>query len=135
VIPKGAKLVGPRDAGFGTRQRRIGIIARHLFDKAILKERPGDSFERRNPGDASAQSGVSAAGSEMDTMGGMGASAAGPARPAARRPWRRDFTAGGAVGTVTNTAANVVELPANCELRGQRRRGSIAVRRRERSAV
>jgi len=108
VIPKGAKLVGhvtqASARAKGESESSLGIV----FDKAILKNGQEIPLNAGIQAIASAQSGVSAAGSEMDTMGGMGASAAGSGAAGSRGALGGvTSTAGGAVGTVTNTAANV----------------------------
>jgi len=108
VIPKGAKLVGhvteASARGKGESQSALGI----LFDKAILKNGQEVPLNVAIQAIASAQSGVSAAGSDMDAMGGMGASAAGSGMAGGRGALGGvGSAAGGAVGTVTNTAANV----------------------------
>jgi hypothetical protein len=108
VIPKGAKLVGhvtqASARAKGESESSLGIV----FDKAILKNGQEIPLNAGIQAIASAQSGVSAAGSEMDTMGGMGASAAGSGAAGGRGALGGvTSNAGGAVGTVTNTAANV----------------------------
>src|SRR5882724_3835416 len=108
VIPKGAKLVGhvtqASARAKGESESSLGIV----FDKAILKNGQEIPLNAGIQAIASAQSGVSAAGSEMDTMGGLGASAAGSGAAGSRGALGGvTSTAGGAVGTVTNTAANV----------------------------
>ena len=95
VIPKGSKLVGhvtqASARAKGEAESSLGIV----FDKAILKHGEEIPLNVGIQALASAQSSASAAGSEMDTMGGLSGSAAGSG------------AAGGALGTVTNTAANV----------------------------
>lgn len=108
VIPKGAKLVGhvtqASARAKGESESSLGIV----FDKAILKNGQEIPLNAGIQAIASAQSGVSAAGSEMDTMGGRGASAAGSGAAGGRGALGGvTSNAGGAVGTVTNTAANV----------------------------
>jgi hypothetical protein len=108
VIPKGAKLVGhvtqASARAKGESESSLGIV----FDKAILKNGQEIPLNAGIQAIASAQSGVSAAGSEMDTMGSMGASAAGSGAAGGRGALGGvTSTAGGAMGTVTNTAANV----------------------------
>src|SRR6266480_4054291 len=108
VIPKGSKLVGhePQGRARGTRESEssLGIV----FDKAILKNGQEIPLNAGIQAIASAQSSASAAGSDMDTMGGMGASAAGSGMAGGRGALGGvTSTAGGAAGTVTNTAANV----------------------------
>src|SRR6267143_593604 len=108
VIPKGSKLVGhvtqASARGKGESESALGIA----FDKAILKN--GQEIPLNNvaiQAIASAQSSASAAGAGMDTMGGMGASAAGSGMASGRGALGgATSTAGGAVGAVTNTAAN-----------------------------
>ena len=108
VIPKGSKLVGhvtqASARGNGESESLLGIV----FDKAILKNGQEIPLNAGIQAIASAQSSASAAGSEMDTMGGMGASAAGSGMAGGRGGLGGvASTAGGAAGTVTNTAANV----------------------------
>src|SRR5712671_3558297 len=108
VIPKGSKVVGhvTQDAARakGESESALGIV----FDKAILKNGQEIPLNVAIQAIASAQSGASAAGSDMDTMGGMGASAAGSGMAGGRGALGGvTSAAGGAVGTVTNTAANV----------------------------
>jgi len=108
VIPKGAKLVGhvtqASARAKGESESSLGIV----FDKAILKNGQEIPLNAGIQAIASAQSGVSAAGSEMDTMGSMGASATGSGAAGGRGALGGvTSTAGGAMGTVTNTAANV----------------------------
>jgi len=108
VIPKGSKLVGhvtqASARAKGESESSLGIV----FDKAILKS--GQEIPLNNvtiQAIASAESGASAAGAEMDNMGSMGASAAGSGMAGGRGALGGvASTAGGAVGTVTNTAAN-----------------------------
>ena len=101
VIPKGSKLVGhvtqASARATGESESSLGMV----FDKAILKN--GQEIPLNNvaiQAIASAESSASAAGADMDTMGGMGSSAAGSGMAGGRS------ALGGAVGTVTNTAAN-----------------------------
>jgi hypothetical protein len=108
VIPKGSKLVGhvtqASARGKGESESSLGIV----FDKAILKNGEEIPLNAGIQAIAAAQSSASAAGSEMDTMGGMGASAAGSGMAGGRSALGGvTSTAGGAAGTVTNTAANV----------------------------
>src|SRR5258705_5592063 len=108
VIPKGAKLVGhvtqASARAKGESESSLGIV----FDKAILKNGQEIPLNAGIQAIASAQGGVSAAGSEMDTMGGLGASAAGSGAAGSRGALGGvTSTAGGAVGTGTKTAANV----------------------------
>jgi len=108
VIPKGSKLVGHVTQASarteGESESALGIV----FDKAILKNGQEIPLSAGIQALASAQSGVSAAGSDMDTVGGMGASGAGSGIAGGRGAVGGvTSAAGGAVGTVTNTAANV----------------------------
>ena len=108
VIPKGSKVVGhvtqASARAKGESESALGIV----FDKAILKSGQEVPLNVAIQAIASAQSGVSAAGSDVDAMGGMGASAGGSGMGAGRGAVGGvGSTAGGAVGTVTNTAASV----------------------------
>ena len=108
VIPKGSKLVGhvtqASARAKGESESALGIV----FDKAILKNGQEIPLTAGIQALAAAQSGVSAAGSDMDTMGGMGASGAGSGMAGGRGALGGvSSAAGGAVGAVTNTAANV----------------------------
>jgi len=108
VIPKGSKLVGhvtqASARAKGESESSLGIV----FDKAILKN--GQEVPLNNvtiQAIASAESSAAAAGADMDTVGGMGASAAGSGMAGGRGALGGvTSTAGGAVGAVTNTAAN-----------------------------
>src|SRR6266849_6156211 len=95
VIPKGSKLVGhvtqASARAKGESESSLGIV----FDKAILKNGQEIPLNVAIQAIASAQSGASAAGSDMDTMGGMGASAAGSGMAGGR----------GALGGVTSAAS------------------------------
>jgi hypothetical protein len=108
VIPKGSKLVGhvtqASARAKGESESALGIV----FDKAILKNGQEVPLNVGIQAIASAESGASTAGSDMDAMGGMGASAAGSGMASGRGALGGVGSAtGGAVGTVTNTAANV----------------------------
>jgi hypothetical protein len=108
VIPKGSKLVGhvtqASARGKGESESSLGIV----FDKAILKNGQEIPLNAGILAIASAESSASAAGSDMDAMGGMGASAAGSGMAGGRGALGGvASTTGGAAGTVTNTAANV----------------------------
>jgi len=111
VIPKGAKLVGhvtqASARANGESESALGI----MFDKAILKNGQEMPLNAGIQAIASAQSAASAAGSDVDTIGGGGAAARGSAAGSAAGGGRGALggvtsTAGGAVGAVTNTAAN-----------------------------
>src|SRR3989454_10222040 len=79
-----------------------------MFDRAILKNGQEIPLSAGIQAIASAQSSAAAAGSDVDTMGGKGASAAGSGAAGGRGAVGGvTSAAGGAVGTVTNTAANV----------------------------
>jgi len=108
VIPKGSKLVGhvtqASARANGESESSLGIV----FDKAILKNGQEIPLNAGIQALASAQSSASAAGSDMDTMSGTGASAAGSGMAGGHSALGGvASTAGGAVGAVTNTAANV----------------------------
>src|SRR3981081_3832686 len=108
VIPKGAKLVGhvtqASARAKGESESSLGIV----FDKAILKNGQEIPLHAGIQAIAAAQSSASVAGSDMDTMGGMGASAAGSGMAGGRGALGgATSTAGGAVGSMTNTPANV----------------------------
>ncbi len=98
VIPKGSKLVGHVTQASartkGESESALGIV----FDKVILKNGQEIPLSAGIQAIAAAQSGVSAAGSDMDTMGGMGASGAGSGVAGGR----------GAVGGVTSAAGGAV---------------------------
>ena len=104
VIPKGAKVIGhvtqASARAKGESESALGIV----FDKAILKNGKEIPLSVGIQAIAAAQSSASAAGSDMDMMGSMGASAAGSGRGALGGV---TSAAGGAAGAVTNTAANV----------------------------
>jgi hypothetical protein len=107
VIPKGSKLVGhvtqASARASGQSESALGIV----FDKAILKNGEEVPLNVAIRALASAQSGASAAGSDMDAMGGMGASAAGSGAAGGHGALGGvTSAAGGAVGGVTNTAAS-----------------------------
>src|SRR5438309_8313211 len=103
VIPKGAKLVGhvtqASARAKGESESALGIV----FDKAILKNSQEIPLSVGIQAIAADQNNASAAGSDMDMMGSMGASAAGSGRGALGGV---TSAAGGAAGAVTNTAAN-----------------------------
>jgi hypothetical protein len=108
MMPRGAKLIGhvtqAAARANGESQSALGIV----FDKAILKNGQEIPLNVAIQALASAQSSASVAGADMDTMGGMGASAAGSGAASGRGALGGvTSTAGAAVGTVTNTAANL----------------------------
>jgi hypothetical protein len=108
IIPKGSKLVGhvtqASARANGQAESALGIV----FDKAILKNGQEVPLNVAVQAIATAQSSASAAGAEMDTMGGLSGSAAGPATSGGRGALGGvTSAAGGAAGTVTNTAASV----------------------------
>ncbi len=108
VIPRGAKLVGhvtqASARAKGESESSLGFV----FDKAILKNGQEIPLNAGIQALASAQSSVSAAGADLDTIGGGGASAGGSAAGGGRGALGGvSSAAGGAVGAVTNTAANV----------------------------
>ena len=108
VIPKGSKLLGhvtqASARSKGESESALGIV----FDKAILKNGQEIPLNVAIQAIASAESSASVAGADADTMGGMGASAAGSGTAGGRGVLGgATSTAGGATGAVTNTAANV----------------------------
>jgi hypothetical protein len=107
VIPKGSRLVGhvtqASSRAKGEAESSLGIV----FDQAILKNGEEIPLNVAIQALASAQSGASMTGEEMNTMGGLGGSAAGSGMAGARGGLGGVTpAAGGAVGAVTNTAAN-----------------------------
>src|SRR5258707_571210 len=95
---------GQTQAQASGKESALGIV----FDKAILKNGQEIPLSAGIQAIASAQSSASAAGSDIDTMGGAGASAAGSGAAGGRGALGGVTSAGGgAVGAVTNTAANV----------------------------
>ena len=110
VMPKGTKLMGhvtqASARGNGESESALGIV----FDKAILKNGEEIPLNAGIQALASGQSAASAAGPDLDTFGGAGATAAGSGRAGGRSSGGAldgvTSTAGAAAGTVTNTAAN-----------------------------
>jgi hypothetical protein len=114
VIPKGAKLVGhvtqASARAKGESESSLGMV----FDKAILKNGEEIPLNAGIQAIAAAQSSASVAGSDMDTMGGMGASAAGSGMAGGRGALGGvTSTAGGAVGSVGGDAGGTVNSAAN----------------------
>jgi len=108
MIPKGAKLVGHVTQASARAKSESESSLGIVFDKAILKNGQEIPLNAGIQAIASAESSASAAGSDMDAMGGVGASAAGSGMAGGRGALGGvTSTAGGATGTVTNTAANV----------------------------
>jgi hypothetical protein len=108
VFPKGTKLVGhvlqASARGKGDSESALGIV----FDKAILKNGEEVPVNVAIQAIASAETSARAAGSDIDTMGGMGSSAAGSGAAGGRGALGGvTSAAGGTAGTVTNSAANV----------------------------
>jgi hypothetical protein len=106
VIPKGSKLVGHVSQASaranGETESALGIV----FDKAILKNGREIPLSVAIQALASAQGSASMAGDDMDTMAGLSGSAAGSGMAGGRGAIGGvSSAAGGAVGTVTNTAA------------------------------
>ena len=107
VIPKGSKIVGhvtqASARAKGESESSLGIV----FDKAILKNGQEIPLNVKIQAIASAQSGASVAGADMDTMGGIGTTAAGSGAASGRGALGGvTSTAGVAAGTITNTAAS-----------------------------
>ena len=108
VIPKGSKLLGhvteASARAKGETESALGIV----FDKAILKNGQEIPLNVAIRALASAQGSTSMAGDEMDTAAGLSGAAAGSGTAGGRGAIGGvSSAAGGAVGTVTNTAANV----------------------------
>src|SRR5216683_320314 len=120
VIPKGSRLVGhvtqASARAKGESESALGIV----FDKAILKSGQEVPLNVAIQAVASAQSSASAAGADLDTMGGTGASAAGSGMSGGRGALGGvTSAAGGAVGAVTNTASNVGGAAGGLNAAGQ----------------
>jgi len=108
VIPKGAKLMGhvtqASAKGKGDSESALGVV----FDKAILKNGQEVPMQASIQALAAAQTSAAIAGSDIDTIGGAGGSAAGSGAAGGRGALGGVAgAAGGAAGSVTNTAANV----------------------------
>jgi hypothetical protein len=108
VMPKGTKLMGhvtqASARSNGESESALGIV----FDKAILKNGQEIPLNAGIQALASGRSAASAAGPDLDTFGGAGASAAGSGMAGGRSALGGvTSTAGGAAGAVTHTAANV----------------------------
>jgi|SRR5437773_257998 len=127
VIPKGAKVVGhvtqASARAKGESESALGIV----FDRAILKRGEEIPLSVGIQAIAAAQTGASAAGSDIDTMGGMGASAAGSGMAGGRGALGGvTSAAGGAVGAVTNTAASAGGVAGGAVNSAANAGGSIA---------
>src|SRR5947208_3811391 len=127
VIPKGAKVLGhvtqASARAKGESESALGIV----FDKAILKNGQEIPLSVGIQAIAAAQSGASAAGSDMDAMGGRGSSAAGSGMAGGRGTVGGvTSAAGGAVGAVTNTAASAGGVAGGAVNSAANAGGSIA---------
>jgi hypothetical protein len=127
VIPKGSKIIGhvtqSSARARGESESSLGIV----FDKAILKNGQEIPLSAGIQAIASAQNSASAAGSDMDTMGSVDASAAGSGATGGRGALGGvSSTAGGAVGTMTNTAANAGGIAGGAVNSAANAGGSIA---------
>ncbi len=127
AIPKGTKLVGhvtqASARANGESESALGIV----FDKAILKNGQEVPLNVAIQAIASAQGNASVAGGDVDTMGSMGGSAAGSGMAGGRSALGGvTSTAGGAAGTVTNTAANVGSVAGGTVNSAANAGGSIA---------
>jgi len=127
VLPKGTKLVGhvtqASARGKGDSESALGIV----FDKAVLKNGEEVPVNVAIQAIASAQVGAAAAGSDIDTFGGAGASAAGSGMAGGRGALGGvTSTAGGAVGSVTNTAARTGGTAASAVNSTTNATGSLA---------
>jgi hypothetical protein len=108
VIPRGAKVIGhvtqTSARAKGESESSLGIV----FDKAVLKNGQEIPLNATIQALAAAQSNVSAAGADQDAFGGIGAAGGGSGSAGGRGGLGGVTSAGGgAVGAVTNTAANV----------------------------
>jgi hypothetical protein len=108
VFPKGTKLVGhvtqASARGQGDAESALGIV----FDKAILKNGEEVPVNVAIQAIASGETSARAAGSDIDTMGGLGSSTAGSGTAGGRGALGGvTSTAGGTAGTLTHTADNV----------------------------
>jgi hypothetical protein len=120
VFPKGTKLVGhvtqASARGKGDSESALGIV----FDKAILKNGEEVPVNVAIQAIASAETGARAAGSDIDTMGGLGTSTAGSGTAGGRGALGGvTSAAGGTAGTVTNTAANAGGTTRGLDAAGQ----------------
>src|SRR6266481_4168950 len=108
VIPKGAKVVGhvtqASARAKGESESALGIV----FDKAILNNGEEIPLSVGIQAIAAAQSGASAAGSDMDAMGGMGASAAGSGMAGGRGALGGVTSAAGAGGSIASASKGAV---------------------------
>jgi len=107
VVPKGAKLVGhvtrASARGRGDAESALGIA----FDKAILKNGQEVALNGSIQALASAETAARAGGADLDAMSDMGAAGGGRATSGGRGALGGvTSTAGGAVGSVANTAGS-----------------------------
>jgi hypothetical protein len=114
VIPKGTKLVGhvtqASARGKGEAESSLGVV----FDRAILKNGQEMPVNAGIQALAAAQTSAPAAGSDVDAVAGAGGSAGGYGAAGGRGAVGGVAPiAGGAVGTVTNTAGNVGGVAGN----------------------
>ncbi|HXL22057.1 MAG TPA: hypothetical protein VOA78_06310 [Candidatus Dormibacteraeota bacterium] len=114
VIPKGTKLVGhvtqASARGKGEAESSLGVV----FDRAILKNGQEMPVNAGIQALAAAQTNSAVAGSDVDAVAGAGGSAGGYGAAGGRGALGGvGATAGGAVGTVTNTAGNVGGVAGN----------------------
>jgi hypothetical protein len=114
VIPKGTKLVGhvtqASARGKGEAESSLGVV----FDKALLKNGQQMPVNAGIQALAAAQTNSATAGSDIDSVAGAGGSAAGYGAAGGRGAMGGVAPmAGGAVGTVTNTAGTVGGVAGN----------------------
>jgi len=104
VVPRGAKLVGhvtkASARGRGDAESVLGIV----FDKAILKNGEEIALNGSIQALASAETAASAAGADLDSTADVGAAGSGRVMSGGRGTVAS--TAGGAIGTVANTAGS-----------------------------
>jgi hypothetical protein len=108
VIPRGSKLVGhvtqASARANGEAESTLGVV----FDKAILKNGQEVPVNAAIQALAAARSSAAITGSDIDSVGSAGGSAAGSGAAGGRSALGGvTSTAGAAAGSVTNTAANI----------------------------
>jgi hypothetical protein len=108
VVPKNTKLVGRVTQASARAKGDSESVLALTFDRAILRNGQEVPLNVAIQAMASAQTAASAMDADVDTMGSAGASAAGSGMARSRGAvGGLNSTAGGAVGSATNTAATV----------------------------
>jgi hypothetical protein len=110
VLPKGAKLVGHVTQSSARAKGDANSALAIQFDKAVLKNGEEVPLNVAIRAIASAQTAASAAGSDLDAVGGTGAYANGAGSSGRGAVGGLVSTAGGATGSVTNTVAGAGNL-------------------------